>query len=131
MLKHVSFVTADTDAVIRFYTELGASVGKDLVTAEGFRRLVLTFGGGGKLQFFEVIGTAAQHPADTAELLPARPHHAWMEHIALYLPDLNASVARLKAQGVTFARELTLSPSGNPMAFVIDPDGRQVELLEG
>lgn len=123
MLKHVSFLTAHPDAVIAFYTLLGASVSKDIVTGEGFRRLVLSFGGGGKLQFF-------QPPA--APERPALPEDfAWMEHVALYLPDLNAGVAALRARGVTFARELTLSPSGNPMAFVLDPDGRQVELLQG
>lgn len=154
MLKHVSFVTADADAVAAFYTGLGAVVSKDLLTAEGFRRLVLSFEGGGKLQFF-ALPSAAQptpspagsgpnrnlqtslqdvldHPAAASRVLyPEQPQHAWMQHVALYLPDLKASVARLKAQGVTFARELTLSPSGNPMAFVLDPDGRQVELLEG
>ncbi|GGR02026.1 VOC family protein [Deinococcus ruber] len=147
MLKHVSFTTASADAVIRFYTGLGASVSKDLVTSEGWRRLVLSFEGGGKLQFFEVPPTATQptqaaevretqpgehvlpsHPAPASSLL--HPSNAWMEHVAVYLPDLSAAVAALKAQGVTFARDLTLSPSGNPMAFALDPDGRQVELLQ-
>ncbi|MGY2895771.1 VOC family protein [Deinococcus sp. UYEF24] len=159
MLKHVSFVTKSADATAAFYTGLGAEVSKDLLTSEGFRRLVLSFAGGGKLQFFELPGAAQpgpsldksgpdrniqtslqdlpDHPAAASQLLhPAQTRHAdaqhaWMQHVALYLPDLKASVARLKAQGVTFSRELTLSPGGNPMAFVLDPDGRQVELLEG
>ena len=156
MLKHVSFVTADADAVIAFYTGLGATVSKDLVTGEGFRRLVLSFGGGGKLQFFELpqdlapeavvstspraVQTVLRGQTDVPEtaqkiLHPARPDgsgsaHAWMEHVALQLPDLHASLEHLKAQGVTFSRELTLSPSGNPVVFVLDPDGRQVELLQ-
>ncbi len=117
-LKHVSFLSADVDAVIAFYTLLGAAVHKDLRTAEGFRRVVLSFAGGGKLQFFEAAG---QTP---------RPHPAWQEHIALFLADLSGSVGLLKSGGVTFIRDLTLSPSGNPMAFVLDPDGRQVELLQ-
>lgn len=164
MLKHVSFVTGNADAVAAFYASLGATVSKDILTAEGFRRLVLTFEGGGKLQFFGLPGpeqpTRSSDPDRPARDVPEKPiqtnlkdlhdrpaaasrllhpeqahaaeqpEHAWMEHVALYLPDLKASVAQLRAQGVTFARELTLSPSGHPMAFVIDPDGRQVELLE-
>lgn len=118
MLKHVSFVTADADAVIAFYTALGAEVTKDLWTLEGYRRVVLTFEGGGKLQFFQA---ADERPA---------PHASWMEHVALHLSDLHGSIERLKAQGTVFTRDLTLSPSGNPMAFVLDPDGRQVELLQ-
>ncbi|TSA83693.1 VOC family protein [Deinococcus detaillensis] len=117
-LKHVSFLTANADAVIAFYLLLGAELQKDLRTSEGFRRVVLGFAGGGKLQFFE---------ADTE--LP-RPHPAWQEHIALHVSDLSASIQQLKERGAAFSRELTLSPSGNPMAFVLDPDGRQVELLQ-
>ncbi|WP_407569690.1 VOC family protein [Deinococcus altitudinis] len=160
MLKHVSFVTRSADATAAFYTGLGAVVSKDVLTAEGFRRLVLSFGDGGKLQFFELPGAAqtapspaergpdsniqtslqdvSDHPAAASQLLHpaqtgqrAEAQHAWTEHVAVYLPDLKESVARLRAQGVTFSRELTLSPGGNPMAFVLDPDGRQVELLEG
>ncbi len=155
MLKHVSFVTADADAVTAFYTGLGATVSKDLVTGEGYRRLVLRFGGGGTLQFFELprdlkpqtaaapprpvqsVLQAQQDVPETASRLlhPARTDmagsaHAWMEHVALYLPDLHTSLERLKAEGTVFSRELTLSPGGNPMAFVLDPDGRQVELLQ-
>jgi len=155
MLKHVSFVTAHPDAVRSFYTLLGAEVSKDLRTSEGFRRLVLSFEGGGKLQFFErppapgetspsepgsphtEVQTNLQDwpdsPVSASQLLhPASPDpHAWMEHVALYLPDLEASIRALKARSVPFVRDLTLSPSGNPMAFVLDPDGRQVELLQG
>lgn len=117
-LKHVSFLTRDADAVIAFYTLLGAVLSKDLHTSEGFRRVALEFVGGGKLQFFEV---ADEQP---------RPHPAWQEHLALQLPDLPASLEQLRRQNVVFSRELSLSPSGNPLAFVLDPDGRQVELLQ-
>lgn len=117
-LKHVSFLSANADAVIAFYGLLGAAVQKDLRTAEGFRRVVLAFEGGGKLQFLEVAG---EQPS---------PYPGWQEHIALHLSDLNTGIRALQEQGVTFSRELTLSPSGNQMAFVIDPDGRQVELLQ-
>ena len=118
VLKHVSFLTADADAVIAFYASLGASVQKDLQVEDGLRRVVLGFEGGGKLQFFQMPGEVP------------RSHPAWPEHIALHLSDLTASVLALQASGATFSRELTLSPSGNPMAFVLDPDGRQVELLQ-
>ena len=53
VLKHVSFLTADAQAVIDFYGLLGAEVLKDLTTDEGLRRVVLGFSGGGKLQFFQ------------------------------------------------------------------------------
>ena len=118
MLKHVSFLTVNANTTIEFYTRLGAHVEKDLTTHDGFRRLVLAFPDTGRLQFFQADGE-----------LPA-PHHAWQEHIAVVVPDLSAVVGALRAAGVTFTRDVTLSPGGRSMAFVLDPDGRQVELLQ-
>lgn len=118
MLKHVSFLTTHPDEVVGFYTALGATPTKDLTTAEGYRRIVLTFAGGGKLQFFAIDG---ESPA---------PHSAWAEHIALVLPDLRGALAALQSQGVRLSRELQPSPGGRLMVFVLDPDGRQVELLQ-
>ncbi|GGO19136.1 VOC family protein [Deinococcus humi] len=126
MLKHVSFITADLDAVLAFYERLGGVAEKNLTTAEGHRRAVLRLdsdsdrqdGGGGRLQFFQVAGE-----------LP-NSHAHWAEHIALFVTDLRALLPILRAAGVTVSRDLTPSPSGRDMAFVLDPDGRQVELLE-
>lgn len=117
MLKHVSFLTRDLDAALAFYGQLGGVTEKNLTTTEGHRRGVLRLGEG-KLQFFEVAGEAPQ------------PHPHWAEHIALYVRGLGAVLADLRAAGVTVTRDLQPSPSGRDMAFVLDPDGRQVELLE-
>lgn len=126
MLKHVSFVTADLDATLAFYERLGGVTEKRLTTPEGGERGVVRLGGsgksgeevGGRLQFFQLPGA-----------LP-RPHAHWAEHTALYVTGLRALLADLRAAGVTVSRELAPSPSGRDMAFVLDPDGRQVELLE-
>lgn len=116
MLKHVSFLTRDLTATLAFYTRLGGVVEKELTTAEGYRRGVVGLGTG-RLQFFEVPG---ESPA---------PHPHWAEHVALYIEDLRAVLPELRAAGVTVTRNLQLSPGGRDMAFVLDPDGRQVELL--
>lgn len=117
MLKHVSFLTRDLGAVLAFYTRLGGVVEKDLTTAEGYRRGVIRLGGG-RLQFFEVPG---ESPA---------PHGHWAEHVALHVVGLRGLLPGLRAAGVTVTRDLQSSPGGRDMAFVLDPDGRQVELLE-
>ncbi|EYB67322.1 Lactoylglutathione lyase-related protein [Deinococcus phoenicis] len=112
----MSFVTGDLKAALAFYTRLGGVIEKDLTTSEGYRRGVLLLGEG-RLQFFEVPGEA---PA-------THPH--WAEHVALHVPDLRALLPELRAAGVTVTRDLQPSPGGRDMAFVLDPDGRQVELL--
>ncbi|WP_221089016.1 VOC family protein [Deinococcus aquaedulcis] len=118
MLKHVSFLTRDLAATLAFYTRLGGVVEKQLTTPEGYGRAVVRLGEG-RLQFFEVSGE-----------VPA-PHPHWAEHIALHVQGLRALLPDLRAAGVTVTRDLQPSPSGRDMAFVQDPDGRQVELLEG
>ncbi|MBB6099761.1 lactoylglutathione lyase [Deinobacterium chartae] len=118
-LKHVSFLTRDADALRRFYAALGATVLKDQTRSEeALRRLVLEVGGG-RLQFFQDLSGALQ----------PRAAQGWMEHIALEVSGLDAVISRLlEAGGALLRREP--SPSGRDMAFVRDPDGRQLELLE-
>ncbi|PYE55958.1 VOC family protein [Deinococcus yavapaiensis] len=117
MLKHVSFITARPEAVVSFYGRLGGTLVKDVTSSDAARRLVIEFPGGGKLQFF--VSEGASTPP------------SWMEHIAIRVPALKATVAAFEADGVSFSRPLHLSPSGNPVAFALDPDGRHVELLQG
>lgn len=117
MLKHVSFLTRDLTAVLAFYERLGGVIEKNVVTHEGYRRGVVRLGEG-RLQFFEV---ANEQPA---------PHPHWAEHIALYVSGLRALLPELHSAGVIVTRDLQPSPGGRDMAFVLDPDGRQVELLE-
>lgn len=126
MLKHVSFLTADLDAVLAFYERLGGVTEKNLTTPEGHRRGVLRLGGGpggqgeggGRLQFFQIAGESP------------RPHAHWAEHLAVDVTDLRALLPALRAAGVSVSRDLAPSPGGRDLAFVLDPDGRQVELLE-
>lgn len=117
MLKHVSFITADLDAALAFYERLGGVTEKNLTTSEGHRRGVVRLGTG-RLQFFQIMGESPH------------PHPHWAEHIAVHVTGLRGLLPLLRAAGVPVSRELAPSPGGRDMAFVLDPDGRQVELLE-
>lgn len=117
MFKHVSFLTLDLAATLAFYEQLGGQVEKNIETAEGHKRGVIRLGEG-QLQFFQIAG---QWP---------NPHSCWAEHIAIYVQDLRTLLPKLREAGVSVPRDLQSGPSGRAMAFVLDPDGRQVELLE-
>ena len=53
------------------------------------------------------------------------------DHIALGVKDLNATIERLRAQGVTIAMEpFKLKGGVHPIAFIKDPDGNWLELVE-
>jgi lactoylglutathione lyase len=52
-------------------------------------------------------------------------------HIAITTPDLDATLAKLAAQGIAPERPpYTVREGGNRLCFVRDPDGYRIELLE-
>jgi len=52
-------------------------------------------------------------------------------HIALYVEDMDATVEQIRSAGYELDRGPKSSPSGkSQMAFVKDPDGYAIELLE-
>jgi lactoylglutathione lyase len=52
-------------------------------------------------------------------------------HIAISAPDLDATLARLKEQGIEAERPpYTVSEGGNRLCFVRDPDNYRIELIE-
>ena len=53
------------------------------------------------------------------------------EHLALEVDDLPATIERLRSQGVKIVRDVKSAPGGGrKIAFVEDPNGIPVELLE-
>ena len=115
--KHVSWLTHNLVDALAFYTLLGAGELKREQTSEGYGRAVLHLGGV-QVQLLEIAGEMPQ------------PHAHWAEHIALEVQDLPGLVVRLTSAGYSLSREIQPSPSGRLMAFVSDPDGRQIELLQ-
>lgn len=52
-------------------------------------------------------------------------------HIAITAPDLDATLARLAAQGIEPERApYTVRDGGSRLCFVRDPDGYRIELIE-
>lgn len=49
--------------------------------------------------------------------------------ILLYVDDLDAEIARLKPQGVSFINEVEVGPGGSQI-LMEDPDGNRIELHE-
>jgi len=53
------------------------------------------------------------------------------DHIAFGVKDLRATIERLRSQGVTIAMEpFTLKGGVHQIAFIKDPDGNWLELIE-
>lgn len=109
-MHHVSVNVDDVDAALAFYTEvLGLGVRGDR-PAFGFGGAWLDAGG------------------QQVHLVEGRPPAARGQHFALAVEDLDATVAELRARGVSVSDP---GPVGTGrQAFLADPAGNLVELHE-
>jgi lactoylglutathione lyase len=75
-------------------------------------------------QFIEIFPEA-----ETARA-PESWHANGMTHLCLMVDDLDAVVAQLKAKGVTMLIEPKAGVDGNSQAWLLDPDGNRIELMQ-
>lgn len=118
-IDHVHLRSPDAAAASAFYVE---KIAAHEIRREGepLSRVVLDLGG--LTVFIE------QAPADLAP--PARAPHLGIEHIGLGVTDLDATLADLRARGVTILVEAKQMRPGLRIAFIDGPDGVRIELLE-
>ena len=122
-LGHVAIHTKDMDGSIAFYEKIGGALRQrmSIPTPEGAKLLALVSFGGTTL---ELIQSPTEAPM-TEGCIP---------HIAIYVDDLDAAAAEIKAAGVdTFMTpEKKVLPQlfgGLENWFFTGPSGEQIELL--
>ncbi len=116
-IHHVSLIVADTERALAFYRDLlGLEV--DPTRPElGFAGAWLRVGA----QHIHLLELPNPDPVE------ARPAHGGRDrHLALTVPDLDATIAVLDAA----KRPYTLSRSGRRALFTRDPDANALELIE-
>jgi len=118
---HTRIRVADLERTIAWYQRLGfVCIGREPRSPQG-----------NQLAFLQIPGSAHQ-----LELCcrPGRPPAVPEDlvHTAVGYPDLPAKCGELECQGVAIwpADWREAFRQGRPMAFVTDPDGYEVELLE-
>jgi lactoylglutathione lyase len=121
-IGHPAFGVHDMDATLAFYGKLGIHEGFRLTNDDGSIRLIYLQVQGNR--FIELFpnGPAAEDRA--------APEHRSYRHLCLLTDDLTAEVARLKAEGIVFDREYRLGSWDNPQAWLSDPDGNSIELMQ-
>lgn len=117
---HTRLKTRDIERAIAFYT---THLGCKLLGRK-------TSGRGSQLAFLRLPGADAELEL---AFLPWDPEFKLDEdifHLAFEVPGLPAAVERMRAAGVKITEEPEKMSSGSWMAFIEDPDGYEIELLE-
>lgn len=127
IFSHTSIRTSNIDRSIDFYTRL---MGFKLVDRHEIRQnnAEIAFlqdpqGKGAKLELTFYRNQRKFIQADYEDRL--------FDHIALEIGDMGQMISKLRTEGVTITDEpFHLSPGGSLIAFIEDPDGTLIELIE-
>jgi lactoylglutathione lyase len=118
-LGHAAFAVHDLDASLAFYEMLGLRESFRLHHPDGSLMLVYLHLGGDR--FLELFPHGPEPDAN-------RVHS--FRHICLLTDDLVGDVERLRQQGVSIEREPKEGLDHNLQAWISDPDGNAIELMQ-
>jgi lactoylglutathione lyase len=122
-LIHTCIRVLDPDASVRFYAALGFERRGQLNFDSAYNVYLGLPGDGDTLELTVNVGRTEPYDVGTG-----------YNHVAVTVPDLDATLAALAAVGVT-PEKAPYHPGGRAdlprIAFVADPDGYRVELVEG
>jgi lactoylglutathione lyase len=118
---HTALWVGDLDATTSFYVDvLGLAVSREFVGDDGVRNYFLAGESETELQFKPL----ADHPEGRSAVDPAG-----IDHVAVAVDSVDDVVEEIGADRVT-GGPTTMEDAGVRIAFVTDPDGYGVELIE-
>jgi len=118
-IGHAAFAAHDLDRSLAFYATLGIHEAFRLHHEDGSLMLVYLHVAGDR--FVEVFpGGPPPDPARKGSFM----------HLCLLADDLRATVEQLRGAGVAIEREPKLGLDHNWQAWIRDPDGNSIELMQ-
>ena len=118
---HIHLRTPDPEGTAQWFERmLGAEVIRS--TQQGKPRIDMKLGGGN-------IFIAPVKASDGVNVPPVTPYQG-LDHFGLFVKDLDAMIASLKAKGVEFTTEPHVPRPGIKICFLRGPQGISIELLE-
>ena len=118
-LAHTAFAVNDIDASLAFYEKLGLKESFRLHRDDGRLMLVYLHIAGDR--FLELFPNGPS---------PETGRTQSFRHICLATDDIHAEVAQLNAAGVTIERPIKEGLDFNLQAWIRDPDGNDIELMQ-
>ena len=117
-LGHPAFACHDLDATLAFYAKLGIHESFRLLHDDGSLMLIYLHVGGDR--FIEVF------PNGPTE----RPAQQSFMHLCLAVDGIEEFVEDIRAKGIAIDIEPTMGLDFNTQAWITDPDGNKIELME-
>lgn len=118
-LGHTAFAAYDLERSLEFYAKLGIHEAFRLHYPDGRLMLVYLHVAGDR--FIEVfLGGPAPDPQRKGSFM----------HLCLLTDDLHKAVEQLRQAGVAIDREPTVGLDHNWQAWIHDPDGNAIELMQ-
>ena len=118
-LGHTAFGVHDMETALAFYAKLGLTESFRLNRPDGSLMLVYLHVGGDR--FLELFPGGPEPEAGRIQSF---------RHVCLLSDDLRGDVERLRANGVTIDREPKEGLDRNLQAWISDPDGNPIELMQ-
>ena len=118
-LAHTAFAVHDVETTLAFYDTLGIPEAFRLHRDDGSLMLVYLHIGGDR--FIEVF------PGGPA---PDLGRQQSFMHICLRTDDIHADVERIRGEGIPIDVEVKMGLDHNLQAWITDPDGNRIELMQ-
>lgn len=120
-LAHTAYRVRDAEASLAFYAKLGIREAFRLHQDDG--SLWIVYLQINENQFLELFPGATR-------AVTTPPDSIGYHHFCLQVDNLKTTVAELEARGVTIDRPIKLGKDGNLQAWIVDPDGNRIELMQ-
>ncbi|MBA2363919.1 MAG: VOC family protein [Chloroflexia bacterium] len=118
-IGHPAFAAYDVEKTLEFYAQLGIGESFRLHKDDGSLMLIYLHVAGDR--FIEVFPNGPE---------PDPERRQSFRHLCLLTGDLDGTVEALRSQGVTIDREPTQGLDHNMQAWIADPDGNAIELMQ-
>ncbi len=127
MFTHTSIRTSDMDRSIAFYTRFfGLKLLRRRAIPQNRAEIAFLQDPEGKGSQLELTFYQDQKTFSQADY-----ENRVFDHLAFLIPDMDATIALMRREHVTITDEpYRLSPTGSRIAFIEDPDGILIELIE-